>query len=239
MTRLRRCLFLFLITIRFCTSAHALGIFNKHKTKSSDPSQLRADYIAKAEQRNNTPPYERTPGSLWSPQNVLGDLGTDYKAHQLNDTVTIQVSVQTSASQSGSVNGSRALTANSSITGIMGQTPSIANPLLAAQSASTIKGQGQTASNTNFTTSLTGRVIAVLPSGNLVLEAEREVFMNNQHEHIIVHGVIRPGDIGPANAVASTSLSNLEIEMKGKGIIADNTRPPNFISRAVLWLLGF
>jgi hypothetical protein len=27
--------------------------------------------------------------------------------------------------------------------------------------------------------------------------------------------------------------------MKGKGIIADITRPPNRITRALLWLLGF
>ncbi|MES2394220.1 MAG: flagellar basal body L-ring protein FlgH [Acidobacteriota bacterium] len=50
---------------------------------------------------------------------------------------------------------------------------------------------------------------------------------------------MRPGDIGPNNTVASTSLSNLEIEMKGKGIISDGTRPPNVITRAILWLFGF
>jgi flagellar L-ring protein precursor FlgH len=82
-------------------------------------------------------------------------------------------------------------------------------------------------------------VVAILPSGNLVLEAEREVFMNNQHEHIIVRGMIRPGDIGPSNIVTSTALSNLEIEMKGKGIISDGVRPPNAITRALLWLFGF
>jgi flagellar L-ring protein precursor FlgH len=51
--------------------------------------------------------------------------------------------------------------------------------------------------------------------------------------------MIRPGDIGPANTVPSSALSNLEIEMKGKGIIADGVRPPNPITRAVLWLLNF
>ena len=63
--------------------------------------------------------------------------------------------------------------------------------------------------------------------------------MNNQHENVIVRGMLRPGDIGPANAVPSSSLSNLEIEMKGKGIIADGTRPPNFITKALLWLFNF
>ncbi len=74
---------------------------------------------------------------------------------------------------------------------------------------------------------MTGQVIAVLPSGNLVLEAQRKIFMNNQHEDVTIRGVVRPNDIGPNNTVTSSALSNLEIEMKGKGIIADSTRPLN------------
>jgi len=79
----------------------------------------------------------------------------------------------------------------------------------------------------------------VRPNGNLVVEAGRQIFMNNQHENVIVRGMIRPGDIGPSNTVLSSSLSNLEIEMKGKGIISDGVRPPNPITRAILWLLNF
>jgi flagellar L-ring protein precursor FlgH len=81
-------------------------------------------------------------------------------------------------------------------------------------------------------------VIAVLPSGNLVIEAQRRIFMNNQHEDVTVRGVVRPNDIGPDNSVSSAALSNLEIEMKGKGIIADSTRPLNPLTRAILWLVG-
>jgi len=131
------------------------------------------------------------------------------------------------------------LTSSSSITGLLGRTPSAVNPLLSGQSSSVLKGQGSTASNTTLATSLTGKVIAVFPNGNMVVQAERQIFMNNQHENIIVRGMVRPGDIGPANTVPSSSLSNLEIEMKGKGIIADGVRPPNPITRAILWLLNF
>ena len=82
-------------------------------------------------------------------------------------------------------------------------------------------------------------MIAVLPSGNLVVEAQRKIFMNNQHEDVTIRGVVRPNDIGSNNTIPSTSLSNLEIEMKGKGIIADSTRPPNRVTRALLSLIGF
>jgi flagellar L-ring protein precursor FlgH len=209
------------------------------RTKAKSPQQLRSEYVSRLQQSNANPVEEHSVGSLWSSQNPLGDLSADYKARRLNDTITILASVQTTAAQSGSVGTSRAFATNSAITGILGHTPASTNPLLAANSTTTLKGAGQTASNTAFATSLTGQVICVMTNGNLVVEAQREIFMNNQHENVIVRGMIRPGDIGPNNTVLSTSLSNLEIEMKGKGIISDGVRSPNPITRAVLWLFGF
>jgi flagellar L-ring protein precursor FlgH len=212
---------------------------NVLKTHPKTPDQLRTEYLMRLQQQYVPAPEKRTVGSLWSEEGPLGDFSVDYKAHHLNDTVTIQVAVQTTAAQSGTVDSERTLTANSAITGILGRAPASTNPLLAGNSSSVLKGQGSTASNTTFATSLTGQVIAVLPNGNLVVEASRQIFMNNQHENVTVRGMLRPGDIGPGNVALSTSLSNLEIEMKGKGIISDGVRPPNAITRAVLWLFGF
>lgn len=211
--------------------------FVKSHAKSSD--QLRAEYIAKLQGNYVAPVDTVSVGSLWSSQSSLSDFATDYKAHHLNDTLTIVVSVQTTAAQSGSLDSSRSFSTSSGITGIMGQTPSVTNPLFAANSSSALKGSGATASNTTFQTSLTGQVVAVLPNGNLVVEAQREIYMNNQHENVLVRGLLRPGDIGPANTVPSAALSNLEIEMKGKGIIADSTRPPGFLTKVMLWLFNF
>ena len=212
---------------------------NISKSQAKKPEKLRADYITRLQQTYVPTAEEHSVGSLWTGQGTLGDFSVDYKALHLNDTITIQVAVQTTAAQSGTVDSERSFTSSSAITGIMGRTPAATNPLLSGSSSSALKGQGSTASNTLFQTNLTGQVIAVLPNGNLVVEAERQIFMNNQHENVTVRGMIRPGDIGPNNTVLSSSLSNLEIEMKGKGIISDGVRPPNFITKAVLWLLNF
>jgi flagellar L-ring protein precursor FlgH len=170
----------------------------------------------------------------------MTDVSADYKARKVNDTLVILVSVATSATQSGDVNSSRAFQTASGITGLPGglKTTGV-NPLFNANSATTLKGSGATDSSTSFQTSLTAQVIEVLPSGNLVVEAQRKIFMNNQHEDIIVRGVVRPNDIQFGNAVSSSALGNLEIEMKGKGIISDSTRPMNPITKAILWLVGF
>lgn len=216
----------------FLPAAHA------RTSKKNSPAQLRTDYIARL-QEQEAPKAEHTVGSLWSPGDVE-DLSSDYKARRLNDTLVILVSVQTTAAQSGDVNSSRAFQTSSAITGLAGDVNTKGlNPLLNANSNTTLKGSGATDSSTNFQTSMTAQVISVLPSGNLVVEAQRKIFMNNQHEDIIIRGVVRPNDIGSNNTVPSTALSNLEIEMKGKGIIADSVRPPNRIMRALLWLIGF
>ena len=209
------------------------------KSKAKNSQQLRADYIARLERGYVSSNGTHTTGSLWVDQAPLGDMSSDYKAHVLNDMVNIQVAVQTSAAQSGTVDSERSFSTASALTGLLGKSPASTNPLFSGQSSSALKGQGSTASNTTFATSLTGTVIAVLPNGNMIVEAEREIFMNNQHENLIVRGMIRPGDIGPGNVVPSTALSNLEIEMKGKGIISDGVRPPNRLTRALLWLFNF
>jgi flagellar L-ring protein precursor FlgH len=217
----------------------ALGFGKKNKTNT--PAQVRADYIAKLQEKDVPADSGKTVGSLWSPAgNVLGDLSTDYKARKLNDTIVIVAAVQTTAAQSGDSSYQRTFSTTSGITGLAGDVKTTGlNPLLNANSATQLQGKGATDSNTTFQTSLTGVVIAVLPSGNLVVEAQRKIFMNNQHEDVTIRGVVRPGDIGPNNTIASAALSNLEIEMKGKGIIADSTRPLNPITKALLWLIGF
>lgn len=212
----------------------------KLQPKKVDSAELRADYLERLQLQNVPAPDARSVGSLWQPGAALSDLSSDYKARNLNDTVVVQVSVQTTAAQSGNVNSQRQFSTTSGISGLVGGIATHGtNPLLNAQSNTTLKGQGQTASNSTFVTSLTGQVIAVLPNGNLVVEAERQIFMNNQHENLVVRGIARPGDISAANSIASTALSNLEIEMKGKGIISDSVRSPNPLTRAVLWLFGF
>jgi flagellar L-ring protein FlgH len=206
--------------------------------KKANPAGLRTDYIAGV-QEQEPPKLEHTVGSLWTSSDV-SDLSSDNKAHKLNDTVVILVSVATNATQSGNVNSQRTFQTASAITGLAGDINTKGlNPLFNANSATALKGAGATDSSTTFQTSMTALVVAVLPSGNLVVEAQRKIFMNNQHEDVTIRGVVRPKDIGPNNTVPSAALSNLQIDMKGKGIIADSTRPPNRITRAILWLLGF
>ncbi len=181
-----------------------------------------------------------TPGSLWSDEGKLSDLTADYKAHRNGDLVEIVIVHDTVAENSGDVASDRSFQTNSGIQSLPGHisTSGVQN-LLAAQSSSSLKGKAQATSRSRLRTTLAGRVVAVLPNGNLVVEAAREVSMNNERQTVVLRGLARPGDIGPDNSVLSTALSDLEVEVKGRGVISDTTRPPNFLVRWLLRLLTF
>src|ERR1700728_793402 len=112
---------------------------NKLKQHPKTPEQLRAEYITRLQQQYVPAIEEGTLGSLWTDRSVLGDFSSDYKARHLNDTITIQVAVQTTAAQSGTVDSERSFTSSSAITGIMGRVPAATNPLLSGNSSSVLK----------------------------------------------------------------------------------------------------
>jgi len=133
----------------------------------------------------------------------------------------------------------RTFSASSGITALAGlNTTKLAN-LFSPNSAQALTGKAQATSTTALTTTLTGRVAAVLPTGTLVVEAERQIMMNDQRETVILRGMVRPGDLDATNTVASNSVGDLEIEVKGKGIISEGTRPPNPVIKWILRIVGF
>jgi len=180
-------------------------------------------------------------GSLWPLQGSLfTDLASDYKARRLNDLVIISIVEQTLAQAEHDVTAQRAFSSSSGITAIAGQVNTASfNPLYGLTSSSNLKGAGAANSQSLLQANVSGRVVAVLPNGNLVVEAERQVSFNQEAQTIILRGVVRPGDISPNNSVPSTSLSDLELEVKGKGVVSDSVRQPNMFVRLLMKLLNF
>jgi flagellar L-ring protein FlgH len=208
------------------------------RKKAQPKNDYLAEYIERVKAVKASTP---TTGSFWTPQSPYSDMASDYKARSVNDLIVIQVVESTTAAEDGAVKTARAFSASSGISALMGTlgpNNSLQN-MFSPNSSRTLNGQGQTSSDASLTTSLSGRVVDVLPNGFLVIEAERQMFMNNQHQTVIIHGVVRPGDISSNNAVSSTSISNLELELKGKGVISDGVAPPNKLVRMILKVVGF
>ncbi len=178
-------------------------------------------------------------GSIFASGGLLAEPYSDFKAHLVGDSIAIHIVESTTISQSGSVASQRAFNHSSAITGVGGQAPSFLNPLLAANSNTKLTGTGSTDSKSSLNTVLTAKVVAVLPNGSLVVEARRQVLTNQQHENVVLRGVVRMADIEPNNSVFSYQLSNLQLEVKGKGVISDSVRQPNIVMRTLLRFIGF
>src|ERR1035438_10338084 len=100
-----------LMTILLALALPAHGA-NKKK-KSAEPSPLDL-YLQEALKEPPAPP-KPAPGSLWSPSSRLTDLGSDVRAAQVDDLVTILVNENASAVATGATKTSRASSAQSSI----------------------------------------------------------------------------------------------------------------------------
>lgn len=196
-------------------------------------------YIARMQQQPLAIP-PTTLGSLWTDNGQLAGLTTDYKSQRIGDLITIVVAQSLSAQSSGNVSTNRAFNASSGISALAGEVKTAGiQQLFSPSSTQVLTGKSQAATTSSLNTSLAGRVVAVLPGGVLVVEAQREITMNNENQTLLLRGLVRPGDIGPDNRVSSDAIGNLEMEVKGKGVLSDGTRPPNFLVRWLLRLSGF
>lgn len=211
---------------------------SRNKAKAKPTADDLEQYLARA---RTLAVADRTTGSLWSAGAPFSSLASDDKARRLNDLVVIHIVEQTQASADGNVKSARNFSASSGMSGLLGQVGprSGIQTLFSPQSQNSLVGQAQTTSNSSLNTSLTASVEEVLPNGNLVIQAVRQLDMNNQHQMISLRGIVRPADIAPDNSVASTAISHLEVKLQGRGVISDGVRPPNRITRIILGILGF
>ena len=56
-------------------------------------------------------------------------------------------------------------------------------------------GGGQLSSQEDFTSTMSARVLDVLPNGNLLLEGRRTVHLEQERVEVILSGIVRPRDI--------------------------------------------
>jgi flagellar L-ring protein precursor FlgH len=175
----------------------------------------------------------RTQGSIWSPNGQLVRLGTDVKAFRLHDVVSIVVTESLAASTDGQVKNSRASNAKSSITSLFGALkPSNALQNLVNQTSSSgLTAQGQSTTNSSLLTTFGGEVVDVLPNGMLVVQATRQLTFSQQTQLIKLRGLVRPEDVSAQNQIQSTAMTDLELEVTGKGIVNDSTYRQNPLVR--------
>lgn len=183
----------------------------------------------------------RTPGSIWSSEGRLVRLGTDAKAARLHDVVSIVVTENLAASADGQVKNTRASNAASELTSLFGKLkPSNAlQNLVGMNSSSGLTAQGASTTNSSLATTFGAEVVDVLPNGMLVVQATRQITFSQQTQLIRLRGLVRPEDVSANNEVLSTAMTDLELEVTGKGIVNDSTYRQNPLVRFLEKLVIF
>jgi flagellar L-ring protein precursor FlgH len=207
--------------------------------KPTPPEAALKSYIQRV--RASQEAQVRTPGSIWLDQGRLVRLSTDAKAARLHDVVSIVVTENLAASTDGQVKNSRASNASSGLTGLFGalSASNRLQNLLGQSSASGLTAQGQSVTNSSLSTTFGGEVVDVLPNGMLVVQATRQLTFSQQTQVIKLRGLVRPEDVSAQNQVESTAMTDLELEVTGKGIINDSTYRQNPVWRFLQKLLVF
>ena len=230
----------YILALCLFSSVSVMTAAKKNKAaKPPEPTPLDR-YVGEAMGRqNNGVPL--SPGSLWAPTSRLTDLGSDLRATQVDDLITIVVSEQASAVAQGTTKTQRQSTLNSSITAAGGPTKptgALAN-LAALNTQSQLNGQGATTRSTTLTTTLAARVTQVLPNGYLVIQADKEVEVNSERQLVTVRGVVRPIDLSTANSISSNQIAQMELKINGKGVVNDSIRRPFVLWRVLMGILPF
>ncbi len=207
--------------------------------KPSPPETALESYIARV--RAQQAAEVRTPGSIWSTEGRMVRLATDAKAFRIHDVVSVVVTESLAASTDGQVKNSRASNASSGLTSLFGalkSSNSLQN-LVGANASSGLTAQGQSTTNSSLATTFGAEVVDVLPNGMLVVQATRQLTFSEQTQLIKLRGLVRPEDVSNQNEVLSTAMTDLELEVTGKGIVNDSTYRQNplvrFLERALIF----
>jgi flagellar L-ring protein precursor FlgH len=156
-------------------------------------------------------------GAIGAPGEGLA-LFEDAKARGVGDLLTIVLAEQTNAQKSATTDTSKDDSATLGNIGVFGKTIHTNSSISGKRAFS---GKGDSAQSNSLTGSITVAVIQRLANGNLVVQGEKQVQINQGSESIRLQGVIRPADIAPDNTVTSDRVANARIGYTGKGALSD------------------
>jgi flagellar L-ring protein precursor FlgH len=164
-----------------------------------------------------------------------GSLYTDIKAHAVGDILTVRIYEDAQASNVSQTNVKKE--GKFDLKGGRGVGPLDFIPLfgVAGENTNEFKGSGTNTRRGNLKASMTVSVIAVKANGDLAIEGNRVIRINNDDETLTLSGIIRPTDINADNTVNSYSIADAQISYTGKGPGATGARP-GIIIRFLNWL---
>jgi len=172
------------------------------------------------------PPTPRTDGAIYQAGQQM-ELFADLKARRVGDVLTIRLTESTNASKSAVTKTAKTTSVANTGPTIFGRTPTSGGvPLFttALNGADSFDGEGSATQGNSFTGSLTVTVMDVQQNGNLVVQGDKTLKLNQGDEFVHLSGVVRRADIATDNTVTSDKVADAHISYSGKGVIAASNK---------------
>jgi flagellar L-ring protein precursor FlgH len=172
------------------------------------------------------PAAEATPGAIYQSGREVAWL-EDLKAHRVGDIITIRLREATQASKSSSTKTKKDTAVTNAGPTLLGRgvtlngTPLLSNSLDGSQQ---FQGEGSSSQSNSLDGSITVTVVERLPNGNLVIQGDKWLTLNQGDEFIRIRGVVRPFDVGTDNTVTSDKIANARISYSGRGSVSNSNR---------------
>lgn len=151
-------------------------------------------------------------------------LHEDIKARRIGDMLTVNIEVATDASKSAETGIDKDTSASLSGTAILGNAVTHDGTNLLStdiESANAFDGSGESKQSNSLTGSVTVTVVEVLANGNLLVQGEKWIHINQGEEYVRLKGIVRTSDIRPDNTISSERIANAQIQYSGDSTLND------------------
>ncbi len=187
--------------------------------------------------------------SLWADVGSHGTIFLDYKARLIGDVVIVKIVESASANNSNNTSTGKTANYNATVTNILGLPTNLGidnflnsgqpfDPTIGATTNNSFSGKGSKARSDSISATIAARVIEILPSGNLVIEGQREIIVDQEKQTITIKGIVRQKDIDANNTVPSTAIADAQIRYYGDGVITDANRK-GWMATFIDWIWPF
>lgn len=170
-------------------------------------------------------PQQFNNGAIFQPAASRG-LFEDYKARQVGDLLNVLLVERTNASKSAKTSLSKESGINAEVRrlDIFGAQLDRDGRLLGidADAGRDFDGSGDSKQSNSLSGQITVTVADVLPNGNLIVQGEKWIGLNQGKEYVRLRGIVRPFDITTTNTVLSTQVGDVQIYYGGTGAVADS-----------------
>ena len=139
----------------------------------------------------------------------------DIKARRIGDMITVVLQEQTDAEKSADTGTNKSTSTEIVDPIIFGNSPTHnGNPMFrnSLESEHAFDGTGESSQSNSLSGSVTVSVVEVLANGNLRVQGEKWISINQGEEYIRLRGIVRPSDINADNTISSTRVADAQIQ---------------------------